>query len=300
MYWRYTGPNQPLKLLSKDTLGIGRLIITKSPGRDVYEDITHSYKYPEKTTEEREMMLKALRQSENIFSRYYLNEEFNDIYFELDLHDDIKIGQQFTARLKAINRSKEKEHKVHAIIRVEVTTYTGKVVGDVVKRESFDFTLKPEGETELALPVKYEDYSKRLIDQSSFVISCLATIEDSQFEYYAQDEFRVRKPDIKIVLTDKPIKGKEVTVEVLVENPLPITIKRGEFTVEGPGLDKPLKLKIRKPVPAGENATATFTFIPPKVGRQSFGAKFTCKEMNDVDGFVVFVVEANKEENGTA
>lgn len=265
----------------------------------MYEDITHSYKYPEKTTEEREMMLKALRQSENIFSRYYLNEEFNDIYFELDLHDDIKIGQQFTARLKTKNRSKEKDHKIHATIRVEVTTYTGKVVGDVVKRESFDFTLKPDAETELQLPVKYEDYAKRLVDQSSFVISCLATIEDTKYEYYAQDEFRVRKPDIKFVLKDKPIKGKEISVEVMVENPLPVTIKRGEFTVECPGWDKPLKLKIKKPVPPGENATATFSFVPPKVGRQSFGAKFTCKEMNDVDGFLVFVAEANKEENGT-
>lgn len=299
MYWRYTGPNQPLKLLSKDTLGIGRLIITKAVGKDVYEDITHSYKYPEKTTEEREMMLRALRKSENIFSRYYLNEEFNDIYFELDLHDDIKIGQPFTARLKAKNRSDEKEHKIHATIRVEVTTYTGKVVGDVVKRESFDFTLKPDAETELALPIKYEDYAKRLVDQSSFVISCLASIEDTKYEYYAQDEFRVRKPDIKFVLNDKPVKGKELTIEVLVENPLPIPIKRGEFTVEGPGLDKPLKLKIRKPVPPGENATATFTYVPSKLGRQSFGAKFTCREINDVDGYVVFVAEANKEENGT-
>lgn len=245
-------------------------------------------------------MLRALRQSENIFSRYYLNEEFNDIYFELDLHDDIKIGQQFTARLKAKNRSSEKEHKIHATIRVEVTTYTGKVVGDVVKRESFDFSLKPEAKTELTLPIKYEDYAKRLVDQSSFVISCLATIEDSKYEYYAQDEFRVRKPDIKIILNDKPVKGKELTVEVSVENPLPINIKRGEFTVEGPGLDKPLKLKIKKPVPPGENVTATFTYVPSKIGRQSFGAKFTCREMNDVDGYVVFVVEANKEENGTA
>lgn len=288
-----------MKLLSKDTLGIGRLIITKAPGRDAYEDITHSYKYPERTTEEREMMLRALRQSESIFSRYYLNEEFNDIHFDLDLHDDIKIGQQFNAILKVKNRSKEKEHKVHAVIRVEVTTYTGKVVGGVVKRESFDFTLKADAENELRLPVKYEDYAKRLVDQSSFVISCLATIEDTKYEYYAQDEFRVRKPDIKFALKDKPIKGKEVEVEVFVENPLPVTIKRGDFTVDVPGQDKPLKLKLKKAVPPGENALATFTFVPQKVGRQSFGAKFTCKEMNDVDGFLVFVVEANREENGT-
>lgn len=45
--------------------------------------------------EERAAMLKALRQSESLFSRYYLNEEFNDIMFTFELRDDIVIGQPF-------------------------------------------------------------------------------------------------------------------------------------------------------------------------------------------------------------
>jgi len=40
-------------------------------------------------------MLKALRQSESLFSRYYLNEEFNDVMFTFELRDDIVIGQPF-------------------------------------------------------------------------------------------------------------------------------------------------------------------------------------------------------------
>lgn len=40
-------------------------------------------------------MLKALRQSESAYSRYYLNEEFNDIMFNFELRDDIIIGQPF-------------------------------------------------------------------------------------------------------------------------------------------------------------------------------------------------------------
>jgi len=45
--------------------------------------------------EERAAMLKALRQSESLFSRYYLNEEFNDVTFTFELRDDIIIGQPF-------------------------------------------------------------------------------------------------------------------------------------------------------------------------------------------------------------
>lgn len=45
--------------------------------------------------EERATMLKALRQSQSLFSRYYLNDEFNDVTFDFELRDDIVIGQPF-------------------------------------------------------------------------------------------------------------------------------------------------------------------------------------------------------------
>lgn len=47
------------------------------------------------TLEEREVVLRALRQSENIFSRYYLNEALEDVRFDFQLRDDIVIGAPF-------------------------------------------------------------------------------------------------------------------------------------------------------------------------------------------------------------
>lgn len=41
-------------------------------------------------------MLKALKQANSSFSRYYLNEEFNEVYFNFELNDDIKIGEPFS------------------------------------------------------------------------------------------------------------------------------------------------------------------------------------------------------------
>jgi len=40
-------------------------------------------------------MLNALKQSESLFSRYYLNEDFNDVRFDFDLLEDIVIGSPF-------------------------------------------------------------------------------------------------------------------------------------------------------------------------------------------------------------
>lgn len=61
----------------------------------VFQDITNLYKYPERTREERDTMEKALRKSESIFARYYLNDAFNEVTFDFELRDDIKIGQDF-------------------------------------------------------------------------------------------------------------------------------------------------------------------------------------------------------------
>jgi hypothetical protein len=47
------------------------------------------------------------------------------------------------------------------------------------------------------LDITYHDYAPKLCDQCAFNIACLATIKQTDFEYFAQDDFRVRKPDIK-------------------------------------------------------------------------------------------------------
>lgn len=101
VFWRYTGPAHPLKLLRKDVLGIGHFISTKAVGKWEREDITSSYKFAEKSQEERDTMMKALKQANSAFSRYYLNEDFNEVYFNFELRDDIKIGENFSVvRLK--------------------------------------------------------------------------------------------------------------------------------------------------------------------------------------------------------
>lgn len=52
-------------------------------------------------------------------------------------------------------------------------------------------------EEEITLEVTYDDYATKLCDQCAFNIACLAKVRQTEFEYFAQDDFRVRKPDIK-------------------------------------------------------------------------------------------------------
>ncbi|XP_014223313.1 annulin [Trichogramma pretiosum] len=289
VFWRYNGPSQPLKLVRKDIHGIGQLMSTKAVGRWEREDVTHNYKYPEKSDEERAAMLKALRQSESHFSRYYLNEEFNDVRFDFELRDDIVIGQPFSIVLAIRNQSRTRPYQISVILRVEAVSYTGRL-GEPVKKSESERLVKPAASDAVRLDVAWEEYGPKLMDQSAFQISCLATIKDTNFEYFAQDDFRVRKPDIKIQLDGEPMVGELLEATARFRNPLPIPLKRGKFIVEGPGLKEQLKLKLVENVEVGGDAVCRFSLTPDRPGRATIAAKFYSKDLDDVDGYTSFVV----------
>ncbi|XP_011300177.1 annulin isoform X2 [Fopius arisanus] len=296
VFWRYNGPTQPLKLIRKDIYGIGRQISTKAVGSWTREDITHMYKYPEKSDDEREAMLKALRQSESLFSRYYLNEEFNDVMFNFELQDDIIIGQPFSVILLIKNRSSEFEYRVSVILRVEVVMYTGKV-GGPIKRTEVDRIVKPGDLEEVRLNVSWEEYGSRLLNQCAFNIACLATVKDTNFEYFAQDDFRVEKPTIDIERRTNAVVDEVLEATASFTNPLPVSLKKGQFLIEGPGLEKQLKIKLSGSVQPGDEATCTFSMIPKLEGRSTIVVKFHSKELDDVDGFLNFMVKPSTYSN---
>lgn len=64
-----------------------------------------------------------------------------------------------------------------------------------------------------------------------------ASVEDTDYEYFAQDDFRVRKPDIKFVFTGKPTHSVAHDMHVRLENPLPIPLTKAIFQIEGSGID---------------------------------------------------------------
>ncbi|XP_035226776.1 annulin-like, partial [Stegodyphus dumicola] len=143
VYWRYHGPNQPLKLIKKSTEEIGQCISTKAVGKFEREDITHEYKHLECSKEEREVMLRALRQCKDAFSRYYLNDDLEDVKFEFTLLDDIVIGESFTVKLKAINKREEgEEYTVNVSLHVHSALYTGQPK-KLIKRDEFEIQLGP-------------------------------------------------------------------------------------------------------------------------------------------------------------
>lgn len=74
---------------------IGVKIVTKALHRNQFVEITQNYKHKESSKAERESMIKALKMTKNNFSRYLLNEKFEDVRFELVPLEAKLIGETF-------------------------------------------------------------------------------------------------------------------------------------------------------------------------------------------------------------
>lgn len=86
--------------------------------------------------------------------------------------------------------------------------------------------------------------------------------------------------------------GKTLNATAKFQNPLPIPLKKCRFLIEGPGLEEQLKVKLTDPVEVDAYAECSFSMVPKFQGRATIAAKFYSKELEDVDGFVNFMVKA--------
>ncbi|KAF0303147.1 Annulin [Amphibalanus amphitrite] len=298
VFWKYSGPRQPLKLLLTERADVGKAVVTKALGEWTHEDLTSKYKHDEETDVERRTMLNALRETGHVFSRFYLNEELEDIHCDFALNDDIVIGQTFHVTLRVENRSEDRPYTVSAHLRVDTQLYTGRT-GQFVKKNNYRFQVEPGNEEEISMPVSYDEYYDQLVDQSAFRIAAIVGVVDTDYEYFASDDFRVRKPDIRIELDGHPSVGAELRVIAEFNNPLPTRLTRGRFLLEGGGLTEPVKIKVNKTVGPYEPVRAVATIVPWSAGEHLLAAKFYSKQLNDVDGFLRILVKPRLENTGS-
>lgn len=92
-------------------------------------------------------------------------------------------------------------------------------------------------------------------------------------------------------LETNPVVGEVLEAVAKFKNPLPIPLKKGKFVIEGPGLKEQLKLKLLENVEVGADAICKFSMIPEFEGRSTIAVKFASRDLDDVDGFLNFMVK---------
>ncbi|KAH7641779.1 hypothetical protein DERF_008815 [Dermatophagoides farinae] len=284
VYWLYRDDKKPLKLITQLTESIGVKIVTKSLHKNQTIDITENYKHKESSKAERESMIKALKMTKSNFSRYYLNEKFEDVRFELVPLENRLIGESFKVQLSMTNKS-YKVYTIEATISVRSTTYNG-VSTAVVRHDTVIKTLGPRKSHIVTTNVTYFDYERHLTSQSIFSISIMANVLETDFHFYMMEDYRLRLPDIQIEIESDAIVNRPLSCQLSFQNPLPKPLTHGVFTVEGPDFSTRNQVKLKKNVLPKEQATSFLVITPKTSGDKRITAKFKSRELNDVDGYV--------------
>ncbi|ETN58937.1 glutamine gamma-glutamyltransferase [Anopheles darlingi] len=298
--WRYRGPGKSLQLIKKDTTSIGQFISTKAVGSNEREDVTQNYKFEEQSAEASSSMLRALNLNQNSLTKSYQKIVFgensehiahqgNDVEFMLKFEDHVMIGEPFQIILQIRNVSQSDEQTTRGRIHLNHVLYSGKNIKTITSLP-FEFTLNPESEEAIVLPVHFDDYYEPGMNEAIFKVTSFATIDGADYEFFSQENYRLRRPHLQLELACVPTYGMPIKITASFTNPLPVPITEGVLNVETSGLCKTLTIAVNF-IDAGDNWDVSFEIEPSFQGTNQVAAKFQSIEIRDVEGSLNFEVE---------
>ncbi|XP_072524432.1 protein-glutamine gamma-glutamyltransferase K-like [Salminus brasiliensis] len=259
---------------------VGRCISTKAVGSDQRNDITHLYKHPEGSEEERIAVETACRYGSK--PDVYSSPVAEDVNVEVKVDGDgLSMGGDAVLKIVVKNQS-DQSRKTTLHSQVAVMYYTGVLKG-TVKTENLPIELTPNEEKVIDWVLPYHLYKDQLVDQAALMLTLSGRVNETKQVLASQTSFRLRTPDISIEPVGDAYVGKEASAKLTFTNPLPCTLRNVVVRVEGLGL------RNLHPINVGDvvrHATVTVTehFIPSLAGTRKLVASLDCKQLTQVHG----------------
>lgn len=276
---------------ASDKYKIGQFILTKKVGVDDdvgendAENIVEEYKDKEGTIEERMAVLNAARYGVAPNIRYAVYDmpppEAEDVTFALQEIEHIMIGQPFSVTVKVQNHSRE-VRTVAAALSASTVYYTG-VLARKVTRQRGNFALRPNQAEELSILITADEYLDKLVDYSMMKIYAIATIQETRQTWAEEDDFAVKKPTLLLEAPANVKLGQEFQLAIRFTNPLNRHLTDCLFTIEGPGLSTPRRIKFRDIQPR-ETVVQIEHLIPARTGTRLIMANFSSRQLIEVIG----------------
>ncbi|XP_026168700.1 protein-glutamine gamma-glutamyltransferase K [Mastacembelus armatus] len=265
---------------------VGHCISTKAVGSDERADITHLYKHPEGSEEERIAVELASRYGSK--PDVYSAPNAEDVTVEVKVEGEgPRMGADAKLSILVKNLSSQpRRATLHS--QVAVMYYTGVLKG-TIKKDELPVELLPNEEKTIEWVLPYQQYRNQLVDQAALLLTLSGKVSETQQVLANQTSFRLRTPDLVIMPLGEAVVGKEMAAKISFTNPLPRTLKGVVFRVEGLGLQRGHEVVVGD---VGAHATVTLTehFIPTQPGPRKLVASLDCKELTQVHGVADVVV----------
>ncbi|KAL1500916.1 hypothetical protein ABEB36_006335 [Hypothenemus hampei] len=269
--------------LSINKYHVGRKIVTKQVNVTDHEgdsdlwDVTDLYKNPENTLAERLTLYNAVRGVPKAQQFYEIpSGQGDDVHIDLVDIDSVPLGDSFEVVVKIHNQSEE-ERTINAVLTVGAILYTGAAAGDIKKSQG-GFKIAPGQEDTLKMLVAPEEYLGKLVDHGLMKIYAIASVEETKQTWSEEDDFTMVLPKLAIEQPEICKVLEEYPVKFSFTNPLNITLTECQYTVEGPGIQKPHSKKLPDVQPQ-EFVEFEHVFIGKKVGIRKLFVTFTSKQI---------------------
>ncbi|XP_072046501.1 protein-glutamine gamma-glutamyltransferase K-like [Amphiura filiformis] len=289
VYWEVTDPKShdpTLKKIRIEKSAVGKGLYTKVVGDLSGEDINGQYKHKDGSMEERLAVETAVERGSKPDTYSPDVPEVDDIAVDIDVDADDKIfvGDDFAVGVKLTNKSAE-ERNVDLSVIIQICYYTG-VLADKVKKERRSVVVAGSQSTEALFKVKVDDYVDKLVDQSSMKIFLLGRVKETKQTLVDQEDFRLRTPNLDLSVSNTKLKvNQEFTVDIALKNPLPRTLTKCTFNLEGAGLQKPKVINLNNVSPRAE-VKQKVTLKAQKPGRRTLIVDFDSDQLSQVHGDV--------------
>ncbi|XP_004272883.1 protein-glutamine gamma-glutamyltransferase 2 [Orcinus orca] len=269
------------------SLVVGQKISTKSVGRDEREDITHTYKYPEGSAEEREAFTRANRQNK------LADKEETGVAMRIRAGQGMNRGSDFDVFAHITNNTAE-DHAGCLLLCARTVSYNGILGPKCGTKDLLNFSLEPFSEKSIPLRILYEKYCDYLTESNLIKVRGLFVEPAANSYLLAERDIYLENPEIKIRILGEPKQNRKLVAEVSLWNPLTVPLSGCTFTVEGAGLTKEQKtVEIPHPVEAGEEVKARVDLLPLNAGRHKLVVNFESNRLKAVKGFRNVIVNTS-------
>ncbi|TMS19801.1 Protein-glutamine gamma-glutamyltransferase 2 [Larimichthys crocea] len=263
------------------TTAVGQKISTKSVGRDTREDITHLYKYPEGSDEERETFKKANHQNK------LLQQQQNEgLHLTIKVTSDMRKGCDFDVYAVVTNNT-QSDKKCRLLFGSCAMSYNGFLGGNCGFKDLLNVELSPGGERKVPLRLNYSKYGDLLTEDNLIRLAALLLDYSTREPILAVRNIVLENPAIKVRILGEPKENRKLAAEITLQNPLPEPLEGCCFSIEGANLTggRAISERLSSSVGPGEDAKVKIYFTPTHSGLRKLVVDFDSNKLCHVKGY---------------
>ncbi|XP_062454759.1 LOW QUALITY PROTEIN: protein-glutamine gamma-glutamyltransferase K [Rhea pennata] len=283
VYWQRQ-PGGGFAVVHVEEGAIGRRISTLGAGSAARLDVTHQYKHPEGSEEERKAVATATSHGSRPRAR---GAPASGEVTVTPGAGPAVAGAELELRATARNGGAEpRTLRLH--LALAPVRYTG-VAGAAFRQEQHRRVLPPGQEETVTMTVGYAEYGPHVGDQDTLKLTVAGTVEETGQVVAKELRVRLHAPDLTLTLLGPAVVGQETQVQAVFQNPLPETLKGAVFRMEGAGVSCPKPVSVG-PVAPGRAVRLLQPVVPLRPGRRRLVGTLESGRLGPVHGALVLDV----------